>query len=122
MVVAVGTLTLLIHDSSSLKAKRGVVRSILGKARAKFDLSIAEVGDMDKWQKCRIGLAVVSNEAGHAHTMIETVLRYVEDLHLAEVVDVKTEILHYGDEFHGDSFEPTSFGFQKGTDEQLSET
>jgi uncharacterized protein YlxP (DUF503 family) len=117
MVVAVGSLVLLIHDSSSLKAKRRIVKSILGKARSKFDLSIAEVGYMDKWQKSRIGLAVVSNEAGHAHAMLETVLHYVEDLGLAEVVDVNTEILRYGQEFQEDSLAPSTCPPREETDE-----
>jgi uncharacterized protein len=95
MVVGVGMVDLMIHSSNSLKAKRQVVKSILGRVRAKFDLSIAEVDDHDKWQKCRIGFAVVTNEGGHAHQMIETIMNYVENLHLAEVVDSSIEIVHY---------------------------
>lgn len=95
MVVGVGFIRLMIHESSSLKSKRRVLKSILGKVRSKFDLSIAEVGDQDKWQRCSIGYAVVSNEAGHAHSMLQTIADYVENLHLAEVTDYNIEILHY---------------------------
>jgi uncharacterized protein YlxP (DUF503 family) len=95
MVVGVGMVDLMIHSSGSLKSKRHVVKSILGRVRAKFDLSIAEVDDHDKWQKCRIGFAVVSNDGTHAHQMLESILNYVEDLNLAEVVDSNIEIVHY---------------------------
>jgi len=95
MVVGVGVIQLMIHDSSSLKSKRRVVKSILGRVRSKFDLSIAEVDDQDKWQRCSIGFAVVSNDAGHAHTMLQTIADYVEGLHLAEVTDYNIEIVHY---------------------------
>jgi hypothetical protein len=95
MVVGVGRIDLLIHNSSSLKAKRKIVKSILGRVRSKFDLSIAEVGDQDKWQRCRLGFAVVTNEKGKAHTMLETVLGYVENLHLAEIVGSNIEIVNY---------------------------
>lgn len=95
MVVGVGIIRLIIHDSSSLKSKRRVVKSILGRVRSKFDLSIAEVDDQDKWQRCSIGFAVVSNDAGHAHTMLQTIADYVEGLHLAEVTDYNIEIVHY---------------------------
>lgn len=95
MVVGVGIIVLVVHNSSSLKAKRQVVKSILGRVRSKFDISIAEVDDQDKWQKCTIGFAVVSNEGGHAHKMLETINGYVEGLHLAEVIDCRIEILHY---------------------------
>lgn len=95
MVVGVGVIELMIHSSSSLKAKRQVVKSILGKVRSKYDLSIAEVGDHDKWQRCTLGFAVVSTEGGHAHTMMESITKYVENLYLAEVVNTHIEIVHY---------------------------
>lgn len=95
MVVGVGNIELLIHSSSSLKAKRKIVKSILGRVRSKFDLSIAEVGDQDKWQKCELGFAVVTNEGGHAHRMLETVVGYVDKLYLAEIISFNIEIVHY---------------------------
>jgi uncharacterized protein len=95
MVVGVGVIELMIHNSSSLKAKRQVVKSILGKVRSKFDLSIAEVADQDKWQRCALGFAVVTTEGGHAHSMMESIIQYVENLYLAEVVNTHIEIVHY---------------------------
>ena len=95
MVVGVGVIELMVHNSSSLKAKRQVIKSILGRVRSKFDLSIAEVGDQDKWQRSTIAFAVVSNDGGHAHTMLETIANYIESLYLAEVVDTCIEIVHY---------------------------
>ena len=95
MVVGIGVIDLMVHESSSLKTKRRVIKSILGRVRSKFDLSIAEVGDQDKWQKSRLGFAVISNEGGHAHRMLETVIGFVENLHLAEVINADIEIVHY---------------------------
>ena len=95
MVVGVGFIELMIHNSGSLKGKRQVVKSILGRVRSKFDLSIAEVDNQDKWQRCTIGIAVVTNEGGHAHRMLETITDYVESLHLAEIIDSRIEIVHY---------------------------
>ena len=95
MVVGVAFIDLMVHNSSSLKSKRKVVKSILGRVRSKFDLSIAEVDYQDKWQRCRIGFAVVTNDGGHAHRMVETVIGFIEGLHLAEIVDTSIEIVHY---------------------------
>ncbi|MBM3300790.1 MAG: DUF503 domain-containing protein [Deltaproteobacteria bacterium] len=95
MVVGIGMIQIMIHDASSLKSKRRVVKSILGRVRSKFHLSIAEVDDQDKWQSCSIGFAVVTNEAGLAHTMLQNVADYIEGLHLAEVTNYDIEILHY---------------------------
>lgn len=99
MFVGIGLLKIVIHQSSSLKEKRQVVKSILGKVRSKFDVSIAEVEDNDKWQKCSLGITVVSNDSGHAHKMLETIHEYVENLYLAEVVSFSVEIMPFG-EFH----------------------
>ena len=43
----------------------------------------------------RIGFAVVTNERGHAHTLVQNITAYVEGLHLAEIVDSKMEIVNY---------------------------
>ena len=96
MVVGVAVFRICIHRSCSLKQKRQVVKSILGKVRAKFDISIAEVGDNDKWQRAAIAVAVVSNDSGHAHSMLETLHQFLEDLHLAEITDFSTEIVQFG--------------------------
>jgi uncharacterized protein len=95
MVVGVGIIELIVHNSSSLKAKRQVLKSILGKVRTKFDLSIAEVGDQDKWQRSTIAFTVISNDGGHAHTMLETITNFIEGLYLAEIIDTRIEITHY---------------------------
>lgn len=95
MVIGVGRIKVMVHDSGSLKAKRKVIKSILGRVRSKFDISIAEVDHQDKWQLGSLGFSVVTNDASHAHKMLESVMRFVENLHLAEVVDSKIEILHY---------------------------
>ena len=99
MFVGIGLLKIVIHQSSSLKEKRQVVKSILGKVRSKFDISIAEVEDNDKWQLCSLGMVVVSNDSGHAHRMLETINEYIENLYLAEVVSFCVEIMPCG-EFH----------------------
>ncbi len=95
MVVGVGSIELLIHNSGSLKTKRQVVKSILGKVRSKFDVSISEVDHHDKWQRCTVGFAVVTNERGHAHTLVENIVAYVESLHIAEIIDSQIEIVNY---------------------------
>jgi hypothetical protein len=94
MVVGIANMTLFIHQSNSLKAKRQVVKSILGRCRSKFDISIAEVDNQDKWQLCALGFAVVTNDTVHAEQMIEAIFNYVENLHLAEVLDSRSELIH----------------------------
>lgn len=96
MVVGVATIRIIIHQSFSLKEKRQVVKSILGKVRAKFDISIAEVGDHDKWQSSVLAAAVVSNESGHAHSMLESIHSFIEDLRIVEIAAFNTELIQFG--------------------------
>ena len=49
----VGTLVVTIYlgEGSSLKDKRSVVKSLVETTRQKFNVSVAEVGDLDLWRK-----------------------------------------------------------------------
>ncbi|HET8579713.1 MAG TPA: DUF503 domain-containing protein, partial [Nitrospiraceae bacterium] len=65
MVVGLCTLELYIPDGHSLKAKRQVLLSLKDRLRDKFNVSIAEVGDQDLWQKAVLGIACVANESAY---------------------------------------------------------
>lgn len=78
---------------SSLKEKRMVVKSVVEKARHKFNISIAEIDRQDIHKNIVIGFACVTNEVSHADSIIENVLRFIENNTDAVIDDVKTEIL-----------------------------
>ncbi len=77
---------------SSLKDKRMVVKSIIEKAKHKFNISIAEVDRQDNHQAIVIGFACVTNEVRHADEIIENVLNYIERSTDAVIDDVEREI------------------------------
>ncbi len=99
MVVGVGRIQLLLHENHSLKGKRQVVRKTLDRVRSRFRVAVAEVGDQDLWQSILLGLAVVGSDSRLVQSVMDKVIDFIEELHLSEVVDVHTEILHFGD--HG---------------------
>jgi uncharacterized protein len=76
MVVGTLELTLRIDGAFSLKDKRRVLRSLLDHAKRDFHVAAAQVADHDLWNSAVIGIACVSNDAGHA----ESVLQHVLDL------------------------------------------
>lgn len=94
MVVGCGRITLRIHDSRSLKAKRKVVRAVVSRLRNHFNASVAEVGDNDLHQRALIGVATVGNDTGVVNAKLDKMLDLVEDLGLAELVDAQMEIIH----------------------------
>ncbi len=93
MVVGAARVELHVHGSQSLKQKRGVVKSILQRTRNRFNVSAAEVGGQDTWQIAVLGLTTVANEGLAVRRRLEKAIDFIEDLHLAEVVDQETWIL-----------------------------
>jgi uncharacterized protein YlxP (DUF503 family) len=51
-----------LPDCHSLKEKRRVVKSLKDRAKAHHNISIAEIGELDKWQYAAIGVTAISND------------------------------------------------------------
>lgn len=94
MVVAIARLTLIIHDNNSLKGKRKVVKSLIEKVRHRFEASVAEVEDNDLWQKAKIGIALVGNDARFLSTRLDQIASFIENQHLAEILDSHVELCY----------------------------
>ena len=93
MHIGACVVTLHLEASRSLKDKRQVIRSLMERTRRKFNVAIAEIEEQDVWQTGVLGLAVVSNEAGHAERQIERILEFIEETRLdAEIVDRQIEV------------------------------
>lgn len=67
-----------IPGARSLKEKRQVLSGLINRLRARYPVSVAEVGGQDTWQRAEIGVAVVSGDAGQARHVIERVRQHVE--------------------------------------------
>lgn len=93
MIVGACLVELHIHGSQSLKAKRGVVRSIVRRVRNRFNLSVAEVGGQDTWQLAVLGLSAAGSDALRVRQVLEKASDFIEGLHLAEVLSVDIELV-----------------------------
>ena len=69
-----------LPGNASLKGKRSIVRRIVDRTRAKFNVAVAEVADMDAHRRAVIGLAVVSNDARHANSMLDRISAFMTSL------------------------------------------
>ncbi|MBW2405929.1 MAG: DUF503 domain-containing protein [Deltaproteobacteria bacterium] len=94
MVAGLGIVTLRLHDCNSLKAKRKIVKSIIGQMRNKFNVSVAEVGSNDVYQRAIIGFALVGNNRAVINSKIDKVFNLVDELNLAEIIDSEMEIIN----------------------------
>lgn len=91
MVVVVAELDLYLLESGSLKDKRQVINSIKERLRGRFNLSVAEVDHQDLWQRCGLGLAVVSSDGGHAHEVMNKAIRFIEEDYRVEITGQSVE-------------------------------
>jgi uncharacterized protein YlxP (DUF503 family) len=86
---------LLPGDSRSLKAKRSYVRPIVAALR-RFEISVAEVGALDRHGRAEIGVAVVAAEAGHVGEVLDSCERLVAGRPEIELLSVRRRL--HGDE------------------------
>ncbi|MCJ7664844.1 MAG: DUF503 domain-containing protein [Desulfobacterales bacterium] len=95
MVVGVCHLDLVLPEGSSLKAKRSVIKSLITRVRAKFNVSISEVGGHDLWQRAYVGICLVGTDKRFINSSLDTVIKYIEGLGLLEVVGSEMEFLDF---------------------------
>lgn len=93
MIIGACTVKLMIYEANSLKDKRQVIKSMLGKIQSRYNVSISEVDLHDTWRSSVIGFACVSNQTSHAHQVISNVLRFIEGDTRVEITDHEIEIL-----------------------------
>ena len=94
MVVGLGIITFRLHDCRSLKGKRKVVKSIISRLRNNFNVSAAEVGANDIYQRAEIGFALVGNNRKVINSKIDKIFNLADELGLAEIIDTEMEIIN----------------------------
>ena len=75
-----GLLTLHIHlpGCKSLKQKRSRLKPLIARLQREFNISVAEVDYLDKWQDTIIACALVSNDNGHTQRSLQKIVHWIE--------------------------------------------
>ena len=94
MVVGIGIITFRLHDCRSLKSKRKIVKAIINQLRNNFNVSVAEIGSNDIYQKSEIGFSLVGNNRKVLNSKIDKIFNMVDALGLAEIVDTEKEMIN----------------------------
>lgn len=94
--MVVGSLKVEFHlsDNRSLKGKRKVVRSMVDKVKSRFNVSVAEVGSNDSWQKIELGISAVGNDRRHIDSSLNHILTFLDSFYLAQIVHTEMEIFN----------------------------
>ena len=86
-------INLHIPHSQSLKAKRSVVKSLKDRIKNQFPVSIAEVGDLDVWQKVELAVAQINSSSAVINSTFEKLIDFIESHHEINLIDYKIEML-----------------------------
>ena len=89
--IAVLLVRLYIPSSQSLKEKRMVLKSLKDKIRLKFNVSISELDQEDKWQVATCGITMIGNDQRYLDSCLQNILSYIESMGALEISDHSIE-------------------------------
>jgi uncharacterized protein YlxP (DUF503 family) len=94
MSVGICKIRLRLPENGSLKGKRQVISSITRRVGNKFNVSIAEVSDQDRWQLATLGIGFVSNDSRYTNEVLSKVVTFITNSHFdIEILDYEIEII-----------------------------
>src|SRR5688572_4369815 len=96
MIVGACRVHLFLPENDSLKGKRAVVKRLLDRVRARFNVAAAEIGNQDDHERAELGFAVVSNESRHANSMLDKISQFCEQNATAEIAGIHVELVPMG--------------------------
>lgn len=93
MVVGILSVELRLPGNSSLKGKRKILVGLKVKLRNKFNISVAEVDHLDKWQRITLGITSVGRDGRSVNRIFSRVMEQIEKLPHTELIDYRMEII-----------------------------
>ena len=90
MIVGVQMWELHLPGCHSLKEKRGILKPLTAALRQKLNVSVAETGHQDLWQRAEIACAAVGSARPVVEEMLRAADRLVEAADGARIVDTAT--------------------------------
>jgi hypothetical protein len=73
------TAHLSLQGITSLKEKRSIVKSLIGRLQSRFNISIAEVEHQDSKSIAVLGLAVVSNDSRFIDQQLDAIVGFMRN-------------------------------------------
>jgi len=79
MIVGVLTAHLSMQGVTSLKGKRSIVKSLIGRLKSRFNISIAEVDHQDSKSSAIIGISIVSNDTNFIDRQFDAIINFMRN-------------------------------------------
>ena len=90
MIVAITTWELHLPACHSLKEKRGVLKPLTAGLRRALNVSVAETGHQDLWQRAEIACAAIGTARAVVDETVRAADRFVEEADGVRIVDTVT--------------------------------
>jgi uncharacterized protein YlxP (DUF503 family) len=78
MIVGVMTAQLHTQGVTSLKEKRSIIKSVIGRLKSRFNVSVAEVEHQDKKTLTVVAVAMVSNDTRFINQQFDTIINFMQ--------------------------------------------
>jgi uncharacterized protein YlxP (DUF503 family) len=79
MIIGVLKAQMHLHGITSLKQKRGIVKSVIGRLKARFNISIAEVDHNDNKTSAILAVAIVSNDTRFIDKQLDAIITFMQN-------------------------------------------
>lgn len=96
MFISILKITIFIPGAQSLKEKRRVLKRIKDILKNKFNISIAEVGDMNLWQRATLGIAIVGNDTAFTDSVVNSITQFIRAENNCEIINETRETISMG--------------------------
>jgi uncharacterized protein YlxP (DUF503 family) len=92
MKIGLCVIDLYLPGTNSLKGKRQILKSIKDRIRNKFNVSIAEIEDNEKWRKTKIGVVTINNDSSQIDSILQSVIKFIDGFYPAQIVNYQIEL------------------------------
>jgi uncharacterized protein YlxP (DUF503 family) len=79
MIVGVLTAHLSLQGVTSLKGKRSIIKSLIGRLKSRFNISISEVKHQDSKTSAVIGISIVSNDTHFIDQQFDAIIKFMRN-------------------------------------------
>jgi uncharacterized protein YlxP (DUF503 family) len=79
MIVGLMTAHLSMQGITSLKGKRSIVKSVIGRLKSRFNISISEVDHQDSKTSAVIAIAIVCNESRFIDQQFDAIISFMRN-------------------------------------------
>jgi uncharacterized protein YlxP (DUF503 family) len=79
MIIGVMTANLHLQGTASLKEKRSIIKSVMGRLQSRFNISVSEVEHNDSKIMAVIGIAIVGNDTSFINSQLDAVANFMRN-------------------------------------------